>query len=267
MSEEYFDYSDADSYGDEYEDYDDLYDDVEEEAGYFFLPIFEFGFDEERNLFKYDPDPFNFYTISYQKVIAETEMLSKLLSAWKKRSNGSLQVEFSDADYDNLELNLYQLEENIRIKLRSYSVRKLCEVLGGEEEVVQFSEKVDQTLVYLKKVLSCILARCLPMDLPYPASRSILSHLLREDGLHRIGFMNSNEEDELKEEKWTIYCLHIGVISFYRGLKMVMFSSYRTTESITEVSNSIRQSKDSIEKSFGDLKELIQEMDIDGNFG
>merc|ERR1712013_205590 len=104
------------------------------------------------------------------------------------------------------------------------------------------------------------------MDLPYPASRSILPHLLREDGLHRIGFMNSNEEDELKEEKWTIYCLHIGVISFYRGLKMMMFSSYRTTESITEVSDSIRQSKDSIEKSFGDLKELIREMDIDGNF-
>ena len=242
------------------------------------MPIFEFGFDEERNLFEYNPDSFNFYMIydmiSYQKVIAETEMLSKLLSAWKKRSNGSLQVEFSDADYDNLELNLYQLEDNIRIKLRSYSVRKLCEVLGGEEEVVQFSEKVDQTLVYLKKVLSCILARCLPMDLPYPASRSILSHLLREDGLHRIGFMNSNEEDELKEEKWTMCCLHDGVTSFYRDLKMMMFSSYRTTESITEVSesitevsNSIRQSKDLIEKSFGDLKELIQEMDIDGNFG
>ena len=232
------------------------------------MPIFEFGFDEERNLFEYDPDTdtidfyFNFYTISYQKVIAETEMLSKLLSAWKKRSNGSLQVEFSDADYDNLELNLYQLEDNIRIKLRSYSVRKLCEVLGGEEEVVQFSEKVDQTLVYLKKVLSCILARCLPMDLPYPASRSILSHLLREDGLHRIGFMNSNEE-----EKWTICCLYDGVASFYRGLKMMMFSSYRTTESITEVSENIRQSKDTIEKSFDDLMEMIQEMDIDGNFG
>ena len=48
---------------------------------------------------------------------------------------------------------------------------------------------------------------------------------------------------------------------------MMMFNSGRTTESLTEVSESIRQSKDSIEKSFDDLKEMIQEMDIDGNFG
>ena len=191
----------------------------------------------------------------------------KLLSACNKRSNVNLHKEFSDADYDNLDLNLYQLEEDIRIKLRSYSVRKLLEVLGGEEEVVKFSEKVDQTLIYLKKVLSCMLARCLPMDLPFPASKSILSHLLRTDGLHKMGFMSSNEEDELKWEKWTISLLDNVVASFYRGLKMMMFNSDRTTESFTEVSESIRQSKDSIEKSFDDLKEMIQGMDIDGNFG
>ena len=75
----YFDYSDTDSYGGEYDDHDDLYDDVEEEAGYNIWDISnpEFGFDEERNLFEYDPDPFNSYGISYQKVITDTEMLSR----------------------------------------------------------------------------------------------------------------------------------------------------------------------------------------------
>ena len=86
-------------------------------------------------------------------------------------------MEFSNADYDNLDLNLYQLEEDIRIKLRSYSVRKLLEVLGGEEEVVKFSEKVDQTLMYLKKVLSCLLARCLPIT-HGPALPSVKKHPL-----------------------------------------------------------------------------------------
>ena len=83
---------------------------------------------------------------SYQIVFIKTEMLSKLLGAWQKRSKGNLQGEFSDAEYSDMNVNLYQLEEEDRANLQSLSVRKFLEVMGGCEEVVKLRETIDQIL-------------------------------------------------------------------------------------------------------------------------
>jgi len=228
-----FDYSDADSYEDD--NVDDLYDD-----DFWDLDICdpdmwdpEFGFDEERYLFAYDPitnhihyDSDDLGGSSYQIVFTKTEMLSKLLGAWQKRSKGDLQGGFSDAEYSDLDMNLYQLEEEDRAKLRSFSVRKFLEVMGGQEEVETLKEKIDHILILIKKVLSSILARCLPMDLPYPALRNMLSHLMREEGLHKVGFISSDADEKVKEDYCHLFSLEDSISFFYLYMKKMMFNSF-----------------------------------------
>jgi len=260
---EEFDDSDANSYGGVYEEYDDLYDDVQEEAGYDIWDISllpEFGFDEERYLFEYDPWQ-NIEEISYQAVVTQTEMLSKLLNAWKKRSKDNLTVRLSDDDFDKLNKNLYQLREKDRVKLRSYSVWKFLEVMGGEEEVEKFSEKIDLTLILTKKILSCVLSRWLPRELPYPAMRKILSHLMREDGLSKVGFMTSeNDEGERNDERLTICHLQDGIASFYFDMRGMMFSYPSHTKEFY-ATNRLEPFKDKIERHLEDFEVVVQQID------
>ena len=58
----------------------------------------------------------------------------------------------TDAEHPNPDyLNLYRKD---RAKFRSYSVRKFSELLGGEEEVEKFSEKVKHAVAFVKRVLN-----------------------------------------------------------------------------------------------------------------
>jgi len=259
--------SDNDSHGDNYGEYesDDL---DEDDTGY---P--EFGFDEERYLFEYEPtdhvhyDPnYPGYSSSYQLVFTKTEMLSNLLGAWQKRSTSNSQGEFSNSEYSDLDMNLYQLRGEDRDKLRSFSVRKFLEVMGGEEQVLEFREKIDQVLIFTKKVLGSILARCLPMDMPYPAVRNILSHLMRDEGLHNVGYMSSDDEVEKVDERFHLSLLDDCVTFFYCYMKNVMFDS----TSLKVPSSTMSYMKDMMkifEKHLSELRLLAEKMDSDEKVG
>jgi len=260
-----FKQSDAESYGDdfgEYESDDDIWDiNIWDPESW----VIEAGIDEERYLFAYDPvinhvhygtnDP---GVSTYQIVFTKTEMLSQLLGAWKKRSKADLEAEFSDAEYSVLDLNLYQLEEEVRVKLRSFSVRKFLEVMGGEEEVAKFREKIDQVLILTRNVLSSILARCLPMDLPYPALRNILYHLMRDKGLHKVGFMSSDDKVE-RDERFILSFLEECITYFYQFMKRLMFNSDPHPSP-----NSTKDMRDMVtifEQNLKELNVLVEKMD------
>jgi len=277
-----FDYSDVDSYEDNFSEYEsdngdyirdpelgfdedeDNFSEYESDDGENTWDP-EFGFDEERYLFEYDP-PFRIhygsnYPVgsSYQNVFTKTEMLSKLLDAWQNRSKSNLHVEFSDAEYSDLDTNLYQLEEEARAKLRSFSVRNFLEVMGGQEEVDTLKEKIDQTLIITKKVLSSILARCLPMDLPYPALRIILSHLLREEGLHKLGFISSDDDEKVKE-RCHLSSLEDFIGFFYLCMKKMMFNSFPLVAPISSITT-MRDKIKIFEEHLNELSVFAENMD------
>merc|ERR1712179_217420 len=205
---------------------------------------------------------------SYQIVFTKTEMLSKLLGAWQKRSKGDPQGGFSDAEYSDLDMNLYQLEEEDRAKLRSFSVRKFLEVMEGHEEVVKFMEKIDHVLIFARNVLRSILARCLPMDLPYPALRNILSHLLKEKGLHKVGFIGSDDEVKRVDERINLSFLDDYITFFYHFMKKLMFNSSLTvplsTMAMRDMIERLMAMRDMIERfeeHLDELKVLAEKVD------
>jgi len=269
-----FEHSDAERYGDDFGDYesdDDIWDidtwDPE-------MSVIEVGIDEERYLFAYDPIINHIYYptndpgvweagvweggTTYQIVFTKTEMLSQLVGAWQKRSKADLQAEFSDAEYSALVPNLFQLEEEDRIKLRSFSVRKFLEVMGGQEEVAKFREKIDRVLTLTRNVLSSILAGCLPMDLPYPALRNILYHLMREKGLHNVGFLSSDDEVKKKDERFILSLLEENITYFYQFMKRLMFNSY--PHPFSNSTKDMRNMVTRFEKNLEELGVLAEKM-------
>merc|ERR1719184_630828 len=105
----------------------------------------ELGFDDERHLFEYNPlDASDPSATSYQSLLTVTDMMLKLLGAWKKRSRSGQQVndvEDLDPDFD---INLYQMGQEERIVFRSYSVQKILEIFEGVSEIEKLTEKVNQ---------------------------------------------------------------------------------------------------------------------------
>jgi len=260
-------YESDDDESDDYESDDDESDDYESDDE---LSYFEFGFDEERYLFEYEPaNHMQYYpggrSPSYQIVFIKTEMLSKLLDAWQKRSKSNLQGDFSDAEYTDIDVNLYQLEEEDRDKLRFFSVRKFLEVMGGQEGVVKFREKIDQTLIFTKKVLTSILAKSLPMDLPYPALRNILSHLMRDEGLHMVGYMSSDDEVEKVGERLILSFLEDCIMFFYYSMKKVMFNSFSVNVSSHKIF--MKEMMKRFEKHLTQLSVLAEELDTGEKVG
>ena len=183
----------------------------------------EFGFDEERYLFVFDPPSANSLTISYQKLASLAKMTSKLFAAWKRRSlanelqneqpltlseasitsklSGDYNKCVNDCDYHSEYslLNLYQLEQEDRAKLREISVMFLLDAMEGEEKLDKFIEKVDRTVTLSEKALSYIVGRCLPVELPYPAMSSIISNLVDLEGLDKVGLMTDDQEESQKD--------------------------------------------------------------------
>jgi len=237
-------------------------------------------FDDERYLFEYNPnspryrDPKVPAVPSYSNLVLLMERTSELLGAWKKRSRSDLQDE-TDADHPNpystarkvselmksmlIIQNLYRKD---RAKFRSYSVRKFSELLGGEEEVEKFSEKVKHAVAFVKRVLNVIISKCLPIELPYPAMNKILSQLMRDEGLQNVGFLSSEDEDDSEEEeeegKFTetevVNHLYYSLAVFYRYMKIIMFNSEPGTVLAAE---DMRGSKQLFENNFDDLRAVL----------
>jgi len=230
----------------------------------------ELGFDDERHLFEYNPlDASDPSATSYQRLLTVTDMMLKLLGAWKKRSRSGQQVndvEDLDPDFD---INLYQMGQEERIVFRSYSVQKILEIFEGVSEIEKLTEKVNQAVTFLKKILGLLLGRCLPMALPFPVMSTILTHLISEEGLLKVGLVGEEEKNESESEARVLPLelrdmmnMYDNIAHLYSLMRDVMFNFYRSVRvSIEE----LRQRKEELIKSVDDMMEALgDKLDSDG---
>jgi len=249
---DYPDYDDAsedddsiydDNYAGAFDAYHALYD--EEEADYVARNIVEypeFNFDDERLMIEFDPLSEYFYLrdedsnvmMTYQALGKMAEMTTKLLVFWEKRA-AAYHLEKQDPalfgvevvdDYPSIlfgGLNLYQLEEELRDGLRSYSVRKLEMLLGGKEEVTKLRQVVDNISNFVKRIILASVSNSLPSPMPYPVINTILSFLLPVRGAVNIGLL-ATTDDSKEGERNDMIGLHLVMAEVYDLVKMIMFN-------------------------------------------
>jgi len=289
---DYFDYydtsdyderSDEDNYAGAYGGYDDLYDDVMEEAGYDAWDIEnpEFGYDDEWPMFVFDPfseyfdlkDDSDKIMMTYQALSLLSENTSKLLEAWAKRSE--LVSDFSErqdssvpspsSDHAILDivewecsLNLYQLELEDRDELRAFSVMKLERLCGGRAKVNELKQMVDKISVFLKRVMMTILSSSLPCPVPYPAMNTILAYLLPGKGAGNLGQVSSNKTD-IELEREAMEQLYLSMAEVFDHVKVIMFNIEPNTL-VTEPS--IVEKKRNLEENFSVLVTKVTDSEL-----
>eukprot|EP00092_Neocalanus_flemingeri_P038054 GFUD01041423.1.p1 GENE.GFUD01041423.1~~GFUD01041423.1.p1 ORF type:complete len:339 (+),score=116.55 GFUD01041423.1:81-1097(+) len=247
MSDDYSNYSVSEDYSDEYMyagaygGYDDLYDDVMEEAGY---DAWDIGNEES-----------DVVTMTYQSLMKLTEMTYQLLRAWKKRASNEQDVETTQDD----PFHSFGLNPQERVELKTYSDAKLKQIFGSNEEVSKFEEEVNQMMKFLRKCFLDILARCLPSSLPYPVLSTILSHLQAANGLHNVGVVTKPECSKMMEKEY-MGKLYLGMASVYDHLKVVMFNIEPDTHN-TELL--LYNGKASLLARFSVLVELVNSFNIE----
>ena len=101
---------------------------------------------------------------------------------------------------------------------------KVLRILGGEEVVFQFGEKVQQIVKYLSKVLLDILGSCLPPFLPYPVISTTLSHLLDTKGLARLGQVSKDNSSNKVVELDYMDKLYLAMADVFDHLKIIVFN-------------------------------------------
>jgi len=237
--------------------YDDLYDDVMEEAGYDAWDIEnpEFNFDAERPMFDFDPfseyfdlkDESDNVMMTYQALGELADMTAKLLYAWEKRAavdHIERQEGHTPMDQGNdcsplllgLNLNLYQLELEDRSDLRSYSVWKLARLLGGNEEVKKLKQVIENISNFVKRIILTSVGNSLPCPMPYPVINTILSYLLPVKGAVNIGPVTT--EDSKEGERKEMERLYLAMAEIFDHVKVIMFNiepnTLVTEPSITE---------------------------------
>jgi len=220
---------------DEDSSYDDLYDDYD--AWDIENPDPEFNLDEESPMFEFDPfaqyfdlkDESDNVMMTYQALGELSEMTSRLLQAWEKRSK-TAHSERPEPDlsevclqYQNL-VHLYQLEEEERRNLRANSVWMLKRLLGGQEEVMRLKEAVDNIFIFSKRIILAILESSLPRPMPYPVMNTILSYLLPVKGAGNIGLVSNDEEAKVVERK-DLAELYLALAEVHDHVQMIMFST------------------------------------------
>eukprot|EP00092_Neocalanus_flemingeri_P006427 GFUD01006924.1.p1 GENE.GFUD01006924.1~~GFUD01006924.1.p1 ORF type:complete len:404 (+),score=100.31 GFUD01006924.1:94-1305(+) len=254
------DYSNQDNYAGGYDDFVNMI----EEAGYDSSDIEdkEFGFDEETRLFQFDPfAEMVFDAVTYQSLVKLTEMTCQLLRAWKKRSSASLgeEQDVITTQDDPLHFgylgNLYQLmDPKERDELRTYSVKKLLQILGNDE-VSKLEEELNKMVKFLRKCLLNILESCLPRSLPYPVLSTILSHLQTAEGLHKVGVVTKLVSSKRIEEQY-MHQLYLSLADVYEDLKAVMFNSEVNTN-MWRPQQSLVELKAILLARFSRLKEFV----------
>jgi len=247
-----------DNYAGAFGGYDDLYDDVMEEAGYdawdIENPEFNFEDDDERLMFDFDPfyeyfdleDESDNVMMTYQALGELAEMTAKLLAAWENRAavdheerqevNTPRGVQADDEPLLLLELNLYQLEKEGRSELRSYSVWKLERLLGGNKEVMKLKQVVDDIANFVKRIIFTSVGNSLPYPMPYPVIKTILSYLLPVKGAVNIGLVTT--DDSIEGERTDMERLYLAMADVFDHVKVIMFNiepnTLVTEPSITE---------------------------------
>eukprot|EP00092_Neocalanus_flemingeri_P026586 GFUD01028813.1.p1 GENE.GFUD01028813.1~~GFUD01028813.1.p1 ORF type:complete len:332 (-),score=76.54 GFUD01028813.1:87-1082(-) len=235
----YDDDSDQDDYAGAYGGYDDIYDDVMEEAGYdAWDRMEEFDYDEETYLFEFDPFDEYFYLLkddtgivvmTYQSLLELAKKTCQLLSAWKLRTSSSPCNETDIGSIDDKSLaphvfglNMYSVCHESRDELKIYSVAKLLQILGSEDEVFNFQEEVNQVVKFLKNCLKDILESCLP-PLPHTVLRILFSQLLGVKGLQKLGQVLEQEPIKVVEKDY-MDKLYLSLAEVYDHLKVIMFN-------------------------------------------
>jgi len=289
------DYSDYD-YGSEYEyddsfyednyagafgGYDDLYDDVMEEAGYDAWDVEnpEFNFDDERPMFDFDPfseyfdlkDESDNVMMTYQALGELAEMTAKLFSAWEKRAavdhverqEGHTPMVVQGDDYSPLllGLNLYQLELEDRSDLRSYSVWKLARLLGGNNEVIKLRQVMDNISNFVKRIILTSVSNSLPHPMPYPVINTILSYLLPIKGAVNIGPV-STDDAKVAENK-EMEKLYLAMAEIFDHVKVIMFNIEPNTL-VTEPS--ITEKKEMLVRKFEVLMATVKSTQLEVSF-
>eukprot|EP00092_Neocalanus_flemingeri_P021206 GFUD01022980.1.p1 GENE.GFUD01022980.1~~GFUD01022980.1.p1 ORF type:complete len:343 (+),score=115.28 GFUD01022980.1:102-1130(+) len=247
MSDDYSNYSVSEDYSDEYMyagaygGYDDLYDDVMEEAGY---DAWDIGNEES-----------DVVTMTYQSLMKLTEMTYQLLRAWKKRASNEQDGKTTQDD----PFHSFGLNPQERVELKTYSDAKLKQIFGSNEEVSKFEEEVNQMRKFLRKCFLDILARCLPSALPYPVLSTILSHLQAAKGLHNVGLVTKLECSKMIEKEY-MDKLYLSMANVYDHLKVVMFNIEPNTNS-TEPT--LIERKASLLAKFSLLVEFVNSFNIE----
>jgi len=289
---DYSDYDDASEYDDSlysyagaFGGYDDLYDDVMEEAGYDAWDIEnpEFNFEDDDERLMYDFDPFYEYfdledesdnvMMTYQALGELAEMTAKLLAAWENRAAVDhderqeghtpmgVQVDDDPPPPLLLGLNLYQLEKEDRSELRSYSVWKLERLLGGNKEVMKLKQVIDDIANFVKRIIYTSLGNSLPFPMPYPVIKTILSYLLPVKGAVNIGLVTTN--GSIEGERKDMERLYLAMAEVFDHVKVIMFNIEPNTL-ITEPS--LTEKKEMLMAKFKALLATVQSSQLQISF-
>jgi len=275
-----------DNYAGAFGGYDDLYDDVMEEAGYdawdIENPEFNFEDDDERLMFDFDPfyeyfdleDESDNVMMTYQALSELAEMTAKLLAAWENRAavdrddrqkgHTSMGVQVDDESplfLLDLNLNLYQLEKEGRNELKSYSVWKLERLLGGNKEVMKLKQVIDNIAFFVKRIIYTSVGNSLPYPMPYPVIKTILSYLLPVKGAVNIGLVTT--DDSIEAERKDMDRLYIAMTEVFDHVKVIMFNIEPNTL-VTEPS--LTEKKKMLVEKFKVLMATVQSSQLQISF-
>jgi len=181
---------------------DDLYDDVQLEAGYDAWDteeMTEYYHDEEWNIFKFRQISLfceGHISLNYNAVVTMAENLLELVRTWKirknKLANNSFPVNIDIVDEilwktaSDLNLNLYQIECDLRNKLKWCTIKNV-----KESEVLQLENITKDVLGFLKRAIIDVIQTCIPYFLPSPVINSIYSYLIATEGLTGFKYIAS----------------------------------------------------------------------------
>jgi len=205
---------DEDGYSFDYDGgYDDLYDDVMLEAGYdaWAVPYPEFDIDDEWDVLN------NMHCISpvdgcYISLIMKVEEVLKLVGVWKNRKSQLCNQPTIKVDNDawisagELELNLFQVEKDLRLKLKMCSVSEIY-----ERNFQKLEELAINIKVFLKDIVIQIIEKCLPYPLPSTVLRLIYSFLASTNGFGAFICLGSTlkESDDIFRTTEMMYCTNL----------------------------------------------------------
>jgi len=244
------------------------YFDVEE--GYFdpweMEELEEFGYDNETYLYEFNPfveyfelkNSQDVVVMTYQSLLELAEMISQLLHAWMERRLS--RPENNDMDPTKVfcnpfGLSFYQMDYHERDACKNYSVEKLLRVFGGDNEILIFKKEVDQIVKFLKTCLLHILESCFPFPLPYPVLSSILSKLLTEKGVLKIGYvLKQKAQVEVGVEADYMEKLYLKMADVYDHLKVIMFNIEPNTHSSEPP---LREKNVSLIESYNCLNDIV----------
>jgi len=223
---------------------DDLYDDVQLEAGYDAWDteeLTEYNLDEEWNVFNFCPPSIfhedveeGLFPLNYNTVVTMAENLLEQVRTWKNRknrlANNSFTVDIDTVDEvlwksaSDLNLNLYQIDFDLRNKLKWCSINNV-----EESKVLQLQNITKDVLGFLKRALIDVMQNCIPYFLPSPVINSIYSYLIATEGLTGFKyiasepFQSDGDDDSRFNEECSCQELFEAITSAYNNFSGFMF--------------------------------------------